>query len=100
MARRARRSRRTRRRSRRGGSASYRRLIKKGSKCVGTVRRECKVTKKGGQRCRVVAGKYKSKFYPAGQALRSMLKLKTRLSKKGCATGLQTSMGRYRRRRR
>lgn len=87
-------------RRRRGGSSSYRRLVKSGSKCPGTVRRECKVTKKGGQRCRVVAGRYKSKFYPAGQALRSMLKLKTRLGKKGCATGLQTSMGRYRRRRR
>jgi hypothetical protein len=88
------------RRKRRTKRSGYQRLVKKGAKCPGTVKRECKITKKGGQRCRVVAGRYKSKFYPAGQALRSMLKLKTRLGKKGCATGLSTSLGRYRRRRR
>lgn len=88
-------------RKRRRRSSGYQRLVKKGTKCVGTVRRECKVTKKGGQRCRVVAGRYKSKYYPAGQALRSAIKLRARLQKKGCAVGSGgMSLGRYRRRRR
>lgn len=98
-----------RRRRRRSG---YQRLLKKKAKCPGSVRRVCKVipTKrnrrtgrinKGGQMCRVVAGTYKSKWTSAGSALRSAIKLRTRLQKKGCAVGAGgVHLSRYRRRRR
>lgn len=106
-----RRARRTRR-SRRGGSRSYQRLLKKNAKCVSSVKRVCKVVptkrnrrtgriNKGGQVCRVVAGSYKSKWTSAGAALRSAVKLRTRLQKKGCAISTSgVALGRYRRRRR
>lgn len=100
------------RRRRRSGSKGYQRLMKKNAKCPGTVRRECKVLptrrnrrtgriNKGGQVCRVIAGRYRSKFTSAGAALRSAIKLRTRLQKKGCAVGAGgVALGRYRRRRR
>jgi hypothetical protein len=98
-----------RRKKRRSG---YQRLMKKSAKCPGTVRRICKLVpskrnrrtgriNKGGQMCRVKAGRYTSKWTSAGQALRSAIKLRTRLQKKGCAIGAGgVSLGRYRRRRR
>lgn len=81
------------RRRRRSG---YQRVVKKGTKCPTSVRRECKVTKKGGQRCRVIAGSYKSGYTTAGQALRSSIKLRERLKKKGCTVSTPM-LGRYRR---
>lgn len=90
----ARRTRRTRRRTRRG----YSKVIKKSGKCPSVIRRECKITKKGGQRCRVIAGPWKSKYMPAGKAQRSAINLQARLRKsKGCAPTFSTKLAGYRR---
>ncbi len=95
MARRKRRA--TRRRTRRG----YSTVLKKRSKCPSSIRRECKTTRKGGQRCRIIAGSWHSKYMPAGKAQRSALNLRARLEKtKGCKPGFSTKLAGYRRRRR
>lgn len=90
-------ARRKRRATRRRG---YSTVLKKRSKCPSSIRRECKTTKKGGQRCRIVAGSWHSKYMPAGKAQRSALNLKAKLLKtKGCSPALATKLAGYRRRR-
>lgn len=85
---RSKKSRRRGKRSRRG----YSTVLKKTSKCPAVIRRECKITKKGGQRCRVVAGSWHSKYMPAGKAQRSALNLSAKLKKKGCAPTFNTKL--------
>lgn len=76
------------------------RLFKKRARCPSSIRRTCKTTRKG-QVCQVVAGSYRSKWYSAGVSQRRALNLKARLSKsKGCSPSLNTSLGRYKSRRR
>lgn len=79
----------------------YSTVLKKRSKCPSSIRRECKITKKGGQRCRIVAGSWHSKYMPAGKAQRSALNLRAKLEKtKGCKPTFATKLAGYRRRRR
>lgn len=89
--------RKSRRRGR--GRRGYSTVLKKSSKCPSVIKRECKITRKGGQRCRVVAGSWHSKYMPAGKAQRSALNLSARLKKKGCAPTFSTKLAGYRRRR-
>ena len=91
-------ARRKKRRSSRRRSRGYAKVIKKGTKCPTIIRRECKVTRRGGQRCRVIAGSWHSKYMPAGKAQRSAINLRARLQKsKGCAPGFSTKLAGLRR---
>lgn len=83
----------TRRRTRRG----YSKLLKKTGKCPAVIKRECKITKRGGQRCRVIAGSWRSKWIAAGKAQRSALNLSAKLKKRGCAPTFSTKLAGYRR---
>jgi len=78
----------------------YHTLLKKKSKCPASIKRICKTTKKGGQRCKIIAGSWHSKSMPAGKAQRSALNLRARLEKvKGCKPTFATKLAGYRRRR-
>jgi len=77
--------------------SAYRTMISKRAKCPASIKRVCKTTKRGGQQCKISAGRWTSKYMPAGVAQRKAINLKARLSKKGCSPGFATKLAGYRR---